>query len=59
MKLEAISYLTDVVFGPGALAMLPDLLRRVGVARPLVVTDAGLVELGLARRLGIADVFDR
>ena len=59
MKLEAISYLTDVVFGPGALAMLPDLLRRFGVARPLVVTDAGLVELGLARRLGIADVFDR
>jgi 4-hydroxybutyrate dehydrogenase len=58
MKLEVISYLTDVYFGPGALAMLPDLLRRFGMARPLVVTDAGLVEIGLARRLGIADVFD-
>lgn len=59
MNLEVISYLTDVYFGPGALTMLPDLLRRLEVARPLVITDAGLVERGLVRRLAIADVFDR
>lgn len=58
MKLEAISYLTEVHFGGGALAMLPELLGRLGVRRPLVVTDAGLVALGMVRRLGIADVFD-
>jgi alcohol dehydrogenase class IV len=58
MTLEAISYLTDVYFGPGALAQLPEVLARLAIKRPLVVTDAGLVELGLVRRLGIADVFD-
>jgi alcohol dehydrogenase class IV len=58
MKLEAISYLTEVHFGDGALAMLPELLGRLGVTRPLVVTDAGLVALDMVRRLGIADVFD-
>jgi len=58
VKLEAISYLTEVHFGCGALAMLPELLGRLGVKRPLVVTDAGLVALGMVRRLGIADVFD-
>ena len=58
MKLEAISYLTDVYFGPGALAQLPELRARLAIKRPLVVTDAGLVELGMVRRLGVADVFD-
>ena len=58
MQLEVISYLTDVHFGPGAVSMLPELLRRFGVARPLVVTDATLVGLGMVRKLGIADVFD-
>lgn len=47
---ELISYMTDVHFGPGAIALLPDLLARFAVARPLVVTDATLVELGLVRR---------
>ena len=49
VKLEAISYLTEVHFGCGALAMLPELLGRLGVKRPLVVTDAGLVALGMVR----------
>jgi alcohol dehydrogenase class IV len=58
MAFEVISYLTDVYFGRAALGMLPEVLGRLGIARPLVVTDAGLVELGMVRRLGIADVFD-
>ena len=58
MTLEAISYLTDIYLGRGALAVLPELHGRLGIARPLVVTDATLVELGMVRRLGIADVFD-
>ncbi|MGQ0546162.1 MAG: iron-containing alcohol dehydrogenase [Betaproteobacteria bacterium] len=58
MRPELISYLTDVHFGCGALAVLPELLARLGITRPLVVTDARLVELGMVRRLEIADVFD-
>ena len=31
--LEAISCLTDIHFGRGALAVLPELLGRLGIAR--------------------------
>ncbi|HZM37354.1 MAG TPA: iron-containing alcohol dehydrogenase [Burkholderiales bacterium] len=58
MKLDAISYLNDVYFARGALGVLPELLARLGIEKPLVVTDAGLVGLGIVRRLGISDVFD-
>ena len=56
MTVEVISYLTDVHFGPGALAVVPELLAGFGVARPLVVTDATLVELGMVRRAGLERV---
>lgn len=41
-----------VLFGEGALRSLADELARLGVARPLLVVDAGLVEMGLAARVG-------
>lgn len=53
-----IAYLTDIYLGSGKVAVVPELLARFGVSRPLIVTDATLVELGMLRRLGIADVFD-
>jgi 4-hydroxybutyrate dehydrogenase len=56
MTFEPISYLTDVYFGRGALAVLPGLLGRLEIARPLVVTDATLVELGMVRRAGLESV---
>jgi alcohol dehydrogenase class IV len=37
-----------ILFGEGARADLPAEVARLGVARPLLVTDRGLVELGLA-----------
>jgi alcohol dehydrogenase class IV len=37
------SFPTTVVCGPGVLAEVPGRLQRLGVRRPLVVTDAGLV----------------
>ncbi|MDR3620128.1 MAG: iron-containing alcohol dehydrogenase [Paludisphaera borealis] len=37
-----------IVFGAGSLRSLPGELRRLNVARPLVVTDPGLVGSGLA-----------
>ncbi len=46
-----LSWPTRIVLGPGALARLPAHLGRLGVTRPLVVTDAGVVRAGLAARL--------
>jgi alcohol dehydrogenase class IV len=46
-----MSFPTRIVFGKGALAQVPDHLARLGVARPLVVTDRGVVAAGLAGRL--------
>lgn len=47
-----IQYLTAVEFENGALQTLPSALLEVGVRRPLVVTDRGLVQTGLVSRLG-------
>ncbi|HEX9308343.1 MAG TPA: iron-containing alcohol dehydrogenase [Anaeromyxobacter sp.] len=46
-----LSWPTRVVIGPGALARLPAHLARLGVRRPLVVTDAGVVRAGIAARV--------
>jgi 4-hydroxybutyrate dehydrogenase len=43
MSLTSFSFPTLTLFGPGALTELPARLARLGIQRPLVVTDAGLV----------------
>ena len=53
MRAPDITYLTDIWFGPGAAREVPALLARFGCERPLVVTDAGLAELGLVAKLGL------
>ncbi len=55
-----ITYLTDIYFDFGALAILPDLLKKYNISRPLIITDKGLVKLGTIDRLGISAsaVFD-
>lgn len=66
-RITEMSYPTRVVFGAGALERLPAHLARIKVARPLVVTDAGVVKAGLADKLfavlrgaGVPfEVFDR
>jgi alcohol dehydrogenase class IV len=60
MTFATFSFPTTTIFGPGALIELPGRLRGLGVKRPLVVTDPGLVHteafsalhdtLGKARR---------
>jgi alcohol dehydrogenase class IV len=40
-----------IVFGAGAVGCLPAELGRLGVVRPLIVTDPGLMALGLVDRL--------
>jgi alcohol dehydrogenase class IV len=55
-----ISYLTDVYFGYGTLAILPALLKKHGMKRPFIITDKGLVNAGMVDRLSIKHfvVFD-
>ncbi|MHA1565355.1 MAG: iron-containing alcohol dehydrogenase [Alphaproteobacteria bacterium] len=45
-----INYLTMIEFAAGALATLERTLIELGLSRPLLVTDRGIVEAGLARR---------
>jgi 4-hydroxybutyrate dehydrogenase len=49
-----MSFPTRIVFGQGAVKEVPNHLARLGVKRPLVVTDPGLVQTGLLRRLTAA-----
>ncbi len=42
---------TRVLLGPGALARLGEEVRALGVRRPLVVTDRGVVAAGIAGRV--------
>ena len=39
------NYPTTIKFGPGRIAELPEALKTAGITRPLLVTDAGLVNL--------------
>lgn len=53
--MSIINYLTTIRFAPGAVADLPQDLARLGIERPLWVTDRGIVVAGLLDRLlGIA-----
>ncbi|MGB3068642.1 MAG: iron-containing alcohol dehydrogenase [Ottowia sp.] len=59
-----IQYLTQIEFDFGALRLLPGECERVGIARPLVVTDAGVRDAGILKKVldalgGMrAEVFD-
>ncbi|WP_375450094.1 iron-containing alcohol dehydrogenase [uncultured Devosia sp.] len=39
------NYPTAIKFGPGRIAELPEALKTAGISKPLLVTDAGLVNL--------------
>ena len=45
------SYPTRVRFGPGRIVELPEACRALGMARPLLITDPGLAEHALGRRV--------
>jgi len=48
---SAINYLTRIEFGEGEIARLPEFLTQLGVKRPLLATDRGLVASGLVDRV--------
>lgn len=51
MSLTAFSFPTRTLYGAGALRELPAHLAKLGIARPLVVTDAGLAKTDAFRLL--------
>ncbi|MFN7132853.1 MAG: iron-containing alcohol dehydrogenase [Myxococcales bacterium] len=48
-----MSFPTRIVLGAGAVSRLGDWCRRLGMQKPLVVTDQGVVRAGLAERISI------
>jgi choline dehydrogenase len=61
--IRSVELPTRLVHGAGAIAKLGDVVRELGVARPLLVTDPGVAAAGLAERalaqLENAVVFDQ
>ena len=60
-----ITYLTRIQLDHGALALLGEEMAALGITRPLVVTDRGIVHAGLLERLlaelperAAAEIFD-
>ncbi|GGK46030.1 iron-containing alcohol dehydrogenase [Salinarimonas ramus] len=45
--MAAITYLTDIEFGAGAVAQIPGRLERLGIRRPFLVSDRGVAAAGL------------
>ena len=53
MQPPTIAYLSNIHFDQGAVDLLPALLAQLGIDRPMVVTDEGLVATGLVDQLPI------
>lgn len=51
MSFSTFSFPTLTRYGPGVLSELPTQLARLGIQRPLVVTDGGLVQIDAFRAL--------
>ena len=49
--ISRFSFPTRIVFGPGAVRELGNEARQLGIARPLLVTDRGVVACGLAGQI--------
>ena len=53
MPRPTITYLSDIYFEAGAIDVLPCLTKKLGMTRPLLVTDKGVVEAGLRDRVSV------
>jgi 4-hydroxybutyrate dehydrogenase len=49
--MSLISYITQIQFEFGALRLLKGECERIGIRRPLIVTDAGIVAAGIVERV--------
>ena len=51
--ISIFSFPTRIVFGPGAIEQVGEAARSLGIKRPLLVTDPGIVKSGLLERLTV------
>ncbi len=51
LMISVFSFPTRVLFGPGAVFQVADATRSLGMRRPLIVTDPGIVSAGLIERI--------
>ena len=51
MSLATWNYPTRIHFGAGALDLVPGLCHEIGIEKPLLVTDSGLVEMDFIKQL--------
>jgi 4-hydroxybutyrate dehydrogenase len=49
--MSTINYLTRIEFGEGQIARLPEFLTALGIKKPLIATDKGLVATGLVAKV--------
>jgi alcohol dehydrogenase class IV len=49
--MSLINYITQIQFGAGAISLLPAECERIGITRPLVVTDRGVRAAGIVDRV--------
>ena len=49
--LSTWAFPTKIIFGAGSVAQVAGITRSLGIKRPLIVTDAGIVKCGLLERL--------
>lgn len=49
--MSIITYLTEIEFAPGAIAQVAARLERLGVTRPLLISDHGVAAAGLVDRI--------
>ena len=49
--LSTWAFPTKIIFGAGSIAQAADITRDLGIKRPLIVTDPGIVKCGLVERL--------
>lgn len=54
MNATSFSFPTPILFGAGAVSQLPERLRRLGIQRPLVVTDGGVLKTDAFRQVEAA-----
>src|SRR5215471_3498982 len=50
-RVTVLSWPTRILLGPGSLKRLGDEVQRLGMSRPLLITDVGVVKAGLADRV--------
>lgn len=51
MSLTTFSFPTPTLFGPGAIAELPARAQRLGIHKPLLVTDAGVLKTSAFKKI--------